>query len=95
VNLQQSRLLVANVDDFEIYYFSQKVDYTLDPTGGITVTTPGVAEVLDQSQTTYIVVTLMFTLEAVGSPGSPGYQPASQVQLATDVALRNRNLGIY
>jgi type II secretory pathway pseudopilin PulG len=95
VNLQQSRLLVANVDDFEIYYFSQKVDYTLDPTGGIIVTTPGVAEVLDQSQTTYIVVTLMFTLEAVGSPGSPGYQPASQVQLATDVALRNRNLGIY
>jgi hypothetical protein len=95
VNLQQSRLLVANVEDFEIYYFSQKVDYTLDPTGGITVTTPGVAEVLDQSQTTYIVVTLMFTLEAVGSPGSPGYQPASQVQLATDVALRNRNLGIY
>jgi type II secretory pathway pseudopilin PulG len=95
VNLQQSRLLVANVDDFEIYYFNQKVDYTLDPTGGIIVTTPGVAEVLDQSQTTYIVVTLMFTLEAVGSPGSPGYQPASQIQLATDVALRNRNLGIY
>jgi type II secretory pathway pseudopilin PulG len=95
VNLQQSRLLVANVDDFEIYYFNQKVDYTLDPTGGIIVTTPGAAEVLDQSQTTYIVVTLMFTLEAVGSPGSPGYQPASQIQLATDVALRNRNLGIY
>jgi len=95
VNLQQSRLLVANVDDFEIYYFSQKVDYTLDPTGGITVTTPGVAEVDDQSKTTYIVITLMFTLQAVGQPGSPGYQPASQVQLATDVALRNRNLGIY
>jgi len=95
VNLQQSRLLVANVDDFEIYYFSQKVDYTLDPTGGITVTTPGVAEVDDQSKTTYVVMTLMFTLEAVGQPGSPGYQPASQVQLATDVALRNRNLGIY
>jgi len=95
VNLQQSRLLVANVDDFEIYYFSQKVDYTLDPTGGINVTTPGVAEVDDQSKTTYVVITLMFTLEAVGQPGSPGYQPASQVQLATDVALRNRNLGIY
>ena len=95
VNLQQSRLLVANVDDFEIYYFSQKVDYTLDPTGGITVTTPGVAEVDDQSKTTYVVITLMFTLEAVGQPGSPGYQPASQLQMATDVALRNRNLGIY
>jgi hypothetical protein len=54
-----------------------------------------VAEVDDQSKTTYAVITLMFTLEAVGQPGSPGYQPASQVQLATDVALRNRNLGIY
>src|SRR5262249_33366701 len=51
VNLQQSRLLVSNVEDFEIYYFDQKVDYTLDPTGGINVTTPGVTEVPDQSQT--------------------------------------------
>src|ERR1043166_3493461 len=95
VNLQQSRLLIANVDDFEIYYFNQKVDYTLDPTGGITVTTPNVAEVDDMTNVTYIVITLMFTLDEVGKPGSPGYQPASQVQIATDVALRNRNLAIY
>jgi type II secretory pathway pseudopilin PulG len=95
VNLQQSRLLVANVDDFEIYYFNQKVDYILDPAGGITVTTPNVSEVDDQTNVTYIVITLMFTLDEVGKPGSPGYQPASQIQLATDVALRNRNLAIY
>ena len=95
VNLQQSRLLVSNVDDFEIYYFNQKVDYTLDPTGGIIVTTPNVTEVNDQTSVTYIVITLMFTLDEVGKPGSPGYQPASQLQLATDVALRNRNLAIY
>jgi len=95
VNLNRSRLLVNSVDDFEIYYFSQRVDYTLDPTGGITVTTPGVTEVPDQSQTTYIVITLMINLPPVGSPGQPGYIPASQVQLATDVALRNRNLGFY
>ena len=95
VNLQQSRLLVSNVDDFEIYYFNQKVDYTLDPTGGIIVTTPNVTEVNDQTTVTYIVITLMFTLDEVGKPGSPGYQPASQLQLATDVALRNRNLAIY
>ena len=95
VNLQQSRLLVANVDDFEIYYFNQKVDYTLDPTGGIIVTTPNVAEVDDMTAATYIVLTLTFTLDQVGTPGSPGYQPASQLQIATDVALRNRNLAIY
>ncbi len=105
VNLNQSRLLVANVDDFEIYYFDRRVDYTLDPTGGIIVTTPGVtglmgpngelAEVSDQSQTSYVVITLMINLDAVGTPGQPGYIPASQVQLATDVALRNRNLAFY
>lgn len=95
VNLQQSRLLVANVDDFEIYYFSQKVDYTLDPTGGIIVTTPNVVEVDDQTKVSYVVISLMFTLDAVGKPGSPGYQPASQVQIATDVALRNRNMANY
>jgi type II secretory pathway pseudopilin PulG len=95
VNLNQSRLLVADVDDFEIYYFTQKVDYTLDPTGGIIVTTPNVSETNDQTTCTYIVITLMFTLDQVGTPGSPGYQPASQIQLATDVALRNRNLAIY
>jgi type II secretory pathway pseudopilin PulG len=95
VNLQQSRLLVGNVDDFEIYYFSQRVDYTLDPTGGIIVTTPGVAEVDDQSQTNYVVITMLLNLDAVGTPGQPGYIPASQVQLATDVAIRNRNLAFY
>src|SRR5213078_3121253 len=73
VNLQQSRLLVANVDEFEVYYFSQKVDYTLDPTGGITLTTPNVVEVDDQTNASYIVITLMFTLDEVGKPGSPGY----------------------
>lgn len=95
VNLQQSRLMVGNVDDFEIYYFSQRVDYTLDPTGGIIVTTPGVAEVDDQSQTNYVVITMLLNLDAVGTPGQAGYIPASQVQLATDVAIRNRNLAFY
>ena len=95
VNLNQSRLLVSSVDDFEIYYFNQKVDYILDPGGGIIVTTPNITEIDDQTTCTYIVITLMFTLDEVGKPGSPGYQPASQLQLATDVALRNRNLAIY
>lgn len=99
VNLQQSRLMVANVDDFEIYYFNQRVDYSLDPSGGIIVTTLSnglpVPEVDFQDNATYVVITMMINLEAVGSPGQPGYTPASQVQLATDVALRNRNLGFY
>jgi len=100
VNTQQSRLLVDSVDNIEIYYFDRKVDYTLDPSGGITVTTLNsggtpVEEVDDQGDTTFIVITLILKLDAVGSPGSPGYQPAGQVQLANDVALRNRNLALF
>jgi len=100
VNTQQSRLLVDSVDNVEIYYFDRKVDYTLDPSGGITVTTLNsggtpVEEVDDQGDTTFIVITLILKLDAVGSPGSPGYQPAGQVQLANDVALRNRNLALF
>ncbi len=104
VNTHQSTLLVNNVDNFEIYYFPCKVDYILDPTGGIIVTTlvdpndPNggtIPEVDDQSLTNYLVITLVLKLDAVGQPGSPGYVPASQVQLATDVALRNRNLALF
>ena len=100
INTQQSRLLVDSVDNIEIYYFDRKVDYTLDPSGGITVTTLNsggtpVEEVDDQGDTTFIVITLILKLDAVGSPGSPGYQPAGQVQLANDVALRNRNLALF
>ena len=94
VNLQQSRLLVSNVQSFEIYYFNQKVDYTLDPTGGIFVT-GGIEEVDDQSDTNYLVITILLKLDQVGSPGSPGYVPAGQIQLATDVAIRNRNLATF
>jgi type II secretory pathway pseudopilin PulG len=92
VNLQQSRLLVSNVENFEIYYFSQKVDYTLDPSGGIICATP---EVDDQSGTKYVVITILLKLDQVGTPGSPGYVPAGQIQLATDVALRNQNLAMF
>jgi prepilin-type N-terminal cleavage/methylation domain-containing protein len=34
-------------------------------------------------------ITVSVTLEAVGTPKSPGYQPAWPVQLTSDIALRN------
>jgi type II secretory pathway pseudopilin PulG len=96
VNTNQSRLLVTNVEELEIYYFSQKVDYTLNPSDGkITITTPNVTEADEFGDTTYVVITILLKLDEVGSPGSPGYVPASKVQLATDVALRNRNLAMF
>jgi type II secretory pathway pseudopilin PulG len=100
VNTNQSRVLVSNVDDLEIYYFSQKVDYTMDGTGGINVTTldgsgSPVTDEPDTGNVTYVVITILLKLEQVGQPGSPGYVPAGQIQLATDVALRNRNLAMF
>jgi type II secretory pathway pseudopilin PulG len=96
VNTNQSRLLVTNVEQLEIYYFSQKVDYTLNSNDGkITITTPNVVEAEEFGDTTYVVITILLKLDEVGSPGSPGYVPAGKVQLATDVALRNRNLVMF
>jgi prepilin-type N-terminal cleavage/methylation domain-containing protein len=95
INTKQSSVLVSNLDGFEIYYFDRKVDYTLDPAGGINITTPGVTELDDQSLTTYIVITALVTLPPSGQPNTPGYQPASRVQLASDIALRNRNLAMF
>jgi hypothetical protein len=37
----------------------------------------------------YVVIAVGVTLPAVGSPNTDGYQPASQVQLTSDVVLRN------
>jgi type II secretory pathway pseudopilin PulG len=96
VNTNQSRLLVTNVEELEIYYFSQKVDYTLGPDDGkIIITTPNVTEADDFGDTNYVVITILLKLDQVGSPGSPGYVPAGKIQLATDVALRNRNLAMF
>jgi len=42
-------------------------------------------------------IVLSVNLLAVGKPGAPGYQPATTVQLTSDVALRNKseNLSTY
>jgi hypothetical protein len=37
----------------------------------------------------FIVIAVGVTLPAVGRPNSDGYQPATQVQLTSDVVLRN------
>jgi len=37
----------------------------------------------------FIVIAVGVTLPEVGSPATDGYQPPSQVQLTSDVVLRN------
>ncbi len=48
-----------------------------------------------KSTAKYVVISVCVTLPAVGTPGSPGYEPASSVQLISDTSLRNADLVNY
>ncbi len=47
------------------------------------------AEIANASQAQRVKITVTVTLPAVGSKGQAGYQPASQMQLASEAVLRN------
>jgi Tfp pilus assembly protein PilW len=79
-------VLAEYVDTFKVRYYAQKRDYTtancdVDAASAAAVTTP------DKAQ--YVVLVVCATLPAVGAEKSPGYQPASTVQLVSDAVLRN------
>jgi Tfp pilus assembly protein PilW len=92
----RTTVLANRVDSLVFRYYDEKVTYqtTVDAFGVCDITnvvnaannaesevSPGVAK--------YVVIAVGVTLPAVGSPGASGYQPPSQVQLTSDVALRN------
>ncbi len=98
LNIQpaQSTGLIANrIDGMSIYYYDQRVTYTLG-VGVISnvLNSSGAfqAEVASPANAKYVVLVLRVTLPAVGTPGSSGYQPASATQLASTITLRNSNL---
>jgi prepilin-type N-terminal cleavage/methylation domain-containing protein len=88
-----STVLANRIDGMKIHYFDQKVTYTAPP-GGSDITNVSAAEVTPASAK-YIVIAISVTLDAVGEPGSPGYQPPYSVLLCSDVTLRNTDLWIY
>jgi prepilin-type N-terminal cleavage/methylation domain-containing protein len=88
-----STVLANRIDGMKIHYFDQKVTYTAPP-GGSDITNVSAAEVSPASAK-YIVIAISVTLDAVGEPGSPGYQPTYSVLLCSDVTLRNTDLWIY
>src|SRR3989442_2483985 len=83
-----STVLANRLDGLHIHYFSQYVTYS---TSGCDITSASAAEV-NPSAAKYVVIAVCVGVEAVGSPGSPGYQPGRSVLLVSDVALRNSNL---
>jgi Tfp pilus assembly protein PilW len=88
-----STVLANRVDSMNIHYFDQKVTYTAPP-GGADITGASATEVSPASAK-YIVIAVSVTLDAVGSPTSPGYQPPYSVLLCSDVTLRNTGLWGY
>jgi hypothetical protein len=88
-----STVLANRIDGMNIHYFADKVTYTA-PAGGSDITGASAAEV-SPSSAKYLVIAISVTLDAVGQPGSPGYQPPYSVLLCSDVTLRNTDLWSY
>jgi prepilin-type N-terminal cleavage/methylation domain-containing protein len=89
-----STVLANRIDSLNIYYFAEKVTYQCLP-GGFDITDKSEDEVLSKADAKYIVIAVSVTLDAVGAPGSRGYQPPYSVLLCSDVTLRNNNLWNY
>jgi Tfp pilus assembly protein PilW len=88
-----STVLANRIDGMNVHYFDQKVTYTAPP-GGAGITAVSAAEVTP-ANAKYIVIAISVTLDAVGTPTSPGYQPPYSVLLCSDVTLRNTGLWSY
>lgn len=88
-----STVLANRIDEMRIHYFDQQVTYTAPP-GGSDITNVSALEVAPEDAT-YIVIVIVVTLDAVGTPYSPGYQPGYTVLLCSDVTLRNADLWTY
>ena len=86
-----STVLANRLDALHIHYFAQKVTYS---TNGCDITGASSAEVAP-NLATYIVIAVCVQQSATGKAGSPGYQPAQNTLLTSDVALRNANLLNY
>ena len=82
----QNTVLANRIDDMDIIYWGPNntpLDVAADP-----------SQVTDAVG---IRITLTANLAQVGTQGAPGYQPATTIQLISDVALRNKsqNLATY
>jgi len=95
-NATNTTTVLANrIDSLVIRYFDEKVTYDTTLAGGVAditnvVNSAGNAEAeVSPSAAKYIVITVGVVLPAVGTPGVDGYQPPSEVQLTSDISLRN------
>ena len=99
VNTAAQQMILANrVDALKFRYYADKVTYTAencDITNVLDAYGNPAGEVAQKPGAKYVVMTVCVNLPAIGSPGAPGYQPSSKVQLTSDIALRNADLFSY
>ena len=92
----QTTVLANRIDSLIFRYYDEKVTYetTVNSDGECDITNVVNAagttenEVLPGSAK-FIVIAVGVTLPAVGASGANGYQPQTQIQLTSDVVLRN------
>lgn len=92
-NRFKGTVLANRIDSLQIHYFGQAVTYNANQSD-TDISSPSSAEVLPAAAK-YVVIALSVTLDRVGQPGSPGYQPGGHVLLVSDVTLRNAGLSTY
>jgi prepilin-type N-terminal cleavage/methylation domain-containing protein len=94
----QTTVLANRVDSLKIRYYPSKITYTMSPAvGGVPTCdiTTSSAEVTQKSDAKYLVMSICVELPERGRQGSAGFQPASRVQLVSDIALRNADVNNY
>lgn len=94
----QTTVLANRVDSMKIRYYPSKINYTMSPAvGGVPTCdiSTNSTEVTQKSDAKYLVMSICVELPERGRSGSTGYQPASRVQLVSDVALRNADRSNY
>lgn len=92
----QTTVLANRIDSLIFRYYDEKVSYstTINADGDCDITNVVNADGNTESEVSpgsakFIVIAVGVTLPAVGSPNTDGYQPPTQVQLTSDVVLRN------
>ena len=92
----QTTVLANRIDSLIFRYYDEKVTYdtTINASGQCdiknVVNAAGQTEnEVSPGSAKFIVIAVGVTLPAVGTPATDGYQPPSQVQLTSDVVLRN------
>ena len=95
-NATNTTTVLANrIDSLVIRYYDEKVTYDTTLVAGVADITNvrnaagNIEAEVSPGNAKYIVVAVGVTLPAVGTAGSDGYQPASEVQLTSDITLRN------